>query len=58
MTFMEDFENNHGLHGLLIGGVVYWVTDSVVAGVATGGGLYWYMDKFGHTLEPIKNILQ
>jgi len=55
---IEDFEKQHGIHGLLIGGVVYWVTDSLVAGVATGGGLYWYMSKYNHSLEPFEEIFK
>ena len=56
---IEDFEKQHGIHGLLIGGVVYWWTDSLVAGMATGGlGLYYYMSNYGHNLEPFEEIFK
>ena len=54
---IEDLQDLHGLHGIIFGGITYYLTDSKIAGIGVGSGLFLYMRKFGHDIEPIKELL-
>lgn len=47
---MESFKNNHKLHALIIGGIVYkFDILKPVNSLILTAGLYGYMSKYGHT---------
>ena len=56
MSLTENLMNNHPLHGLMFGGIVWYISDSAILGIATGGGAYYYMSKYSHDLQPIKDL--
>lgn len=47
---MTKFEDNHPIHGLLIGAGTYALTKNSLLSAGIGGGLFMYMKKFGHGL--------
>jgi hypothetical protein len=50
MDILENFQDQHHLHGIAIGGAVYYVTDKPLFGLASAVSWYYYMSKYGHTL--------
>lgn len=51
---LDDLKNNHGIHGLAIGAVVYYLMrnnkNALPISVGVGAGAYWWMSKHGHGL--------
>ena len=47
---MESFATFHPVHGLIAGGLVYFVSGKALPALAVGGGLYAYMTVYGHNL--------
>lgn len=47
---MKDLKDLHELHGLLMGACIYLISGNIKYGVVTGGTLYLFMSKYGHSL--------
>ena len=49
-TKTMDFSTLHPVHGALAGVAVFLVTGKPLPALAVGGGAYFYMQRFGHSL--------
>ena len=59
MSLIEDLQNNHPLHAVVLFGIPAWyISDSVLVGVGVGAGAYVYMDKYGHSLDGFTNLIK
>ena len=59
-NFLHTLETNHLLHAGVIGILTSLVlknkTDkNVLVGLGVGGGLYWYMSNYGHSMPCMFN---
>ena len=62
MCIFKNLKDNHGVHGLGLGVMIYLMTKKPGLAIIVGGGAYAYMRKFGHrtgvTAEELKKILE
>lgn len=64
---MENFKDNHPLHGAFFGIATYGVSNKIlniehrksfILGSLIGSGLYVYMKKYGHSFKPFNQFLR
>jgi hypothetical protein len=59
---MENFSDNHAIHGLGLGVFIFLLTQKPALGLLIGGGSFLWMRKFGHrtnvTFEEVENIFK
>ena len=59
---MKTIQDNHSVHGLGLGVVIYLLTKNIGLSVILGGGAYAWMRRFNHrtdiTFEELKEIFE
>ena len=51
---MKSLSNNHMVHGLAIGSILYLITKNTPLSLGVGVGSSWYMSKYGHSFPSFE----